>query len=929
MSVQIQLSRGDVYLGNQKDLKNGQIFLSYINKNPLTSNKHSYSEGQLWIKDPSNTQLTELANARSINSLSFKGYINENFDGDFVNAKETTQINFRHCHIGDFWIFDYTDTVHYNTTFFKGDILLITNTEYEFSENTSFRENLKSVEYIKIPGSTIDSSITDFNTEELNEVIQQLELRLTYKGEFKTPQEYYNLPKKKGYMYIATNTIYINKANLLVGEKRDSADDLLKLKPGDFIWWNGGKWVLIPSGVDAEEILYTPNSSKINAITTFADYHKEQLESVTNIQEAIDLLNISKAHLDKNGKIPYSELPDAVRQGLAIQGKFYPLKYKLEDKKNDPENQNPWPSLISEDEDTENLHSGCFWIVDCFGLKNIQYVDKTQNNRVIELNSGDWIVWVDKTNQFEIIDNSDRISSIDVTHPNINGKTTSLTGNIGLTTQGKVQVYLNDNNIILGDDNLVSQSYIEDGKENYFPIYTKNKNELISSQLHQENETIISNIGFQVGAVNNKRNNTTFGNLGVEKTAGSSKTSYINNYLFINSASVLKDTNEVFYRSTNIHASNRNTFARDDETLDIYLPEASSTLVATHIEDILTPNYITKTQENGFVTNSYNSEILYTNEVFDENFEQGFENIGIGRSTVEDTDTGEITFFAKTKDKLNNNFVADGFYTQYHSLVNNTLQGEDKVEHFLNRNARARTHLVINPTVLEDEIETFIKMPMVSGTLITWEEIALAFGAKGIPLMIPAWEQMSFRNGTFVGLDTSPITIKLNRESHDNVSIKRENDLATNYGTGDKSTWSYIDSNKEGSLQESRGSKDDIVSFDSWLESQRAIATKEAFIIPATAKKDGKSTLDMYMNYIPDSNETKNDVYGKNKSGGKYQRILPSRTLYPDESVYYDPITGQLIKQDVTTKDVEMPAVGGVLLTSRSRINGGDWTKNT
>lgn len=927
MAAQIQFSRGDVYLGNQKGLKDGQIFISYVNKEPLTSGGHSFSEGQLWIKDPSNTQLTELANARSLNSLTFKGYIDESFNGDFINAKETTQSQFKHCHAGDFWIFKYKDTEHYSTVFYKNDILLVTEAIYETAENEAFREKLKEVKYIKISSAAIDLESSDLGTEDLKEGLQQLELRLIYKGEFNNLQTFYNLEKKRGYLYIATYPVYVNKNLLLYGDKRNNAaEDFIKIKSGDFIWWNGEKWVLIPSGVDAEEISFTPNEADIDAVTTFSEEHKDALKSITNVQEALEILSKTKAHLGKDGKIPYSELPDAVRQGLAIQGKFYPLIYKLEDRKNDPTNQNPWPTVEA---DNSEIHSGCFWIVDCFGLQNIQYKDKTQNNRVVELNTGDWIVWVDNTNQFEIIDNSDRITSIDVTYPNIDGETKSLAGNIGLTTKGKVKVNLSDNNIIIGDENLISQSYDEDGQKNYFPIYTENKNELISSQLHQEDETIISNIGFQVGALNNFRTNTTFGNLGVEKSSGSSSTTYVNNYLFINTASTLKSNNDVFFRSTHLHASERNNFAEDDETVDIYLPEANSTLVAIHSDDLLTPNYITKTQEDGFITDTYSAEILYTDEVFDENFEQGFENVGIGRTTVEDTDTGEITFFAKTKDRSVEGISADGFYTQYHSVVHGTSNDSDKIEHFLNRNAKARTHLVINPTVLVDEIETFIKMPMVSGTLITWEEIKLAFSPNGIPLMIPVWEQMNFRDGTFIGLDTSPITIKINREAHDNVDINRENDLATDYGEGDKSTWSYIDSNKEGSLQDdTRGSKDDVVSFDSWVESQRAVATKEAFILPSTAKKDGNSTLDMYMNYTEDPNETKNDLYGKDKSGGAYQRILPSRTLYPDESVYYDPITGKLINQNTTDKDVEMPAVGGVILTSRSRINGGVWNSN-
>lgn len=59
-----------------------------------------------------------------------------------------------------------------------------------------------------------------------------------------------------------------------------------------------------------------------------------------------------------------------------------------------------------------------------------------------------------------------------------------------------------------------------------------------------------------------------------------------------------------------------------------------------------------------------------------------------------------------------------------------------------------------------------------------------------------------------------------------------------------------------------------------------------------------------------------------------YQRILPSKSIYASEPQYYDPITGKAIPQNVI-KDVEMPAEGGVLLTSRSRIDGGWWDENT
>jgi hypothetical protein len=84
--------------------------------------------------------------------------------------------------------------------------------------------------------------------------------------------------------------------------------------------------------------------------------------------------------------------------------------------------------------------------------------------------------------------------------------------------------------------------------------------------------------------------------------------------------------------------------------------------------------------------------------------------------------------------------------------------------------------------------------------------------------------------------------------------------------------------------------------------------------------------MNMFMEHTPDPVvEVRNDAFDADKGYGTFQRILPSRTLYKDDPVYYDPFTGDLIPQNTTEKDVEMPAVGGVLLTNRSRIECGYW----
>jgi hypothetical protein len=96
-------------------------------------------------------------------------------------------------------------------------------------------------------------------------------------------------------------------------------------------------------------------------------------------------------------------------------------------------------------------------------------------------------------------------------------------------------------------------------------------------------------------------------------------------------------------------------------------------------------------------------------------------------------------------------------------------------------------------------------------------------------------------------------------------------------------------------------------------------------VLPASAIKDGESVVDTETGeYTEDPTETKMKAYDRNSKGGYYQRILPSRSIYKDETVYYDPFTGKLIPQQVF-KDIELPAEGGVLLTSRSRIDGGIW----
>lgn len=925
MPAKLQHNRGDVYLGNQQNFKTGQFFWSYINKDKYTSNGHSYSEGQLWIKDPSNEKLTEIANRRSLNAFVFKGNMPKSFSGDFINAEDPLYADMKHCHVGDFWIFDHNEKDKYLVPFQKGDILAITDTVYEDVEGQPFRNVLTHVEYTRIRCAVFDDEGTDLVSTTLSEAIKELEQRLFYKGEFKGLREYYNLTKKKGWCYLSKEDISLttDEIILLNTEREDDNESFHTVRKGDFIWWNGESWVLIPTGLKAEDIPYTPNVEDINAQPTFPVEHKELLKSTDNVQDAIDILNLHKASLDHNGKIPYEELPTSIRSGLVLQGIFRPVIDPVKSK-DDPENQRPWPDKVDLDgNELDNWMNGWFWIVDTNRKINVQYQDKLNPGRIIELNSGDFIVWVEQTGQFEIIDNSDRISAITVQVPKKDGdRTVTVTGNVGLTTSGQIEVRVEDGVIIIDGDKVVGLDV--EGKKDYFPIF-KDEHTLTVSDLHKEDENIISDIGFIIGAPSNDREEVVYGDIHIRKTIDTRNVlGWRNNFLIIENA-LFDNEQNTFFRQTNIRASTRNNLIGEngEETLDVYLPESSSDLMAVLSDEKLTPHYLQKTHIHGFTTDSLNSEIIEADEYLLKDYEDGYSNVGLGRTASEDVDLGEITFYAKTKD-IKNDVDATGFYTNLHTFKNSEARNGHLTEHFLNMHSKSKTHLVINPTVIKELKETFVRMPCDDGTLLLWEDIQMLLG-RGIPLMIPAWESMHHDVHDFIGLSTSPITIKLNRPKSGWETVDRVNDLSEDYGDGDKSTWSYIDSNKEGSLQDdTRGSIDDVVSFDSWIESQRAIATKEAFVIPSTAKVDGNSSMDPFtLEVTEDEHEVKNDLYGKDKKGGKYQRILPSRTLYPYEPQYYDPLTGKLIPQNVINKDVEMPACGGSLITSRSRIEGG------
>ena len=844
MPTTIQISRGDKKL---KELEEGELFYSYININPIKSNGHSFSLGQLFIKDPSKKEPIELASLRNLDSLRIAGHIDNSFNGDFINAPEESLPQYRRCHAGDIFIIDEDiDEGKYLDTFYKSDLLIITEAIYEPTTEGPFRDTLQSVSYIRYPGTDYSQEGTDLEAKTMQEAIKELALRLKYVGEISKEDDVY-LPsnKKKGNLFYITKPFTVSSDNFIANGR--IKDSIVYLRMGDFIYWNGKNWILIPSGKVPADIEYVIDLDVINKYDTFEEYHKKQLMDCKTLKDVIDFLVSDKAPLNKFGKIPYSVLPDTVRNGLSLRGKFNPIR-DINRNPNYPENQNDWPYPFDpNDESITTWNNGWFYIVDCEHKVNVQYQDKLNEGRIIELNSGDFIVWCESTGRFEIIDNSDRISSI--TFIDENGVEHSLIKDIKIQGDDLLKITVNDNVATLTVANP-----IKDAKENYH-VKFNDKGELVYSLVYERD-----------GIVHSK------GNIRVEYTKGDSVSGEINNGYEI--LSEFENEGTIKERLTKVKASE----VGDKEEVIISLPEETSTVIARMDEDVLLKDYITKVFANGFITDSLIRETLY--ETLRNEF-VGEVNIGAGRTKSEDLYTGEVSFFGKTEDPM-------GFYV-------NTNPRELEMnrpflrEHELDESS-SRTTVRINPKNLRGKKDTNLVLPEDNGVLTTFEEQFDIYSHNGEALIVPVWELFTDHDRKTLGLSKSPISIKINRIKSGEEDVDRNSDLTEidEYNNSDSSLLGPT--------------KENIVSFDSWIAAKRVVSSKQGFVLPSANESDSNNISEK----------------GFADKSHLMTAILPSETKFKGNPEYTD-VFGNHVPQNVK-KVIEVPAESGVLVTHESII---------
>lgn len=893
MPAQISQARGDINLVKLEDLENGQLFWARKNTVAASSGGHTWSEGQLYIKQGGS--LIKITSTRSNNTLKLTGIISEAFNGDFINAPEDSL--YRRCQEGDVFLFESVkDSEHWKYKFKKGDFLIITEAIYEPIEESFYRDTLKSVDYIRVPSSFFDKENSDLDATDLSDAIKELEIRLNYKGEIFNNEGIYTAEKKKGNLYLLKADLIFTSDQVVLAKNngRDYLGNYVKGRFGDFVFWNGKNWTLIPTGLVAADVPYSPSADDIEGVVTFEEFHKNQLKKATNIQEAIDILNINKAPLNEYGKIPFSVLPTSVTTGLSFKEKFYPVTDPLKDP-NDPNNQNAYPTPVDENGILlDSYMSGWFYIVDCEGCQNVQYVDSLTGN-VVELNTGDWLVWNGNAghNHFEVIDNSDRVTAIEVT--TASGEKVVVLGNIGLESKSKdISLTINDTNTIVLDLAGDAAFLGEKGKVNHLSKFGSEK-ELVNTEVIEHDGRLEIGDDTIVGKKDASKNLEVFGNAKIGWSTGTSPSSYVNHYLEF--SSLLADGE--IERSTKLKASTEG----EDTDASVVLPDTDSYLIYKHAVDKLEANYLTKVNGGNSITDSFVKETL------------GDVNIGQGQTTSEKVRSAVVSLYGESNDEFEG-----GFYEVLHEINDPKSDLKSSIEKFLQENS-THTDLSINPWVLDQKTNTHVTMPRVSGTLITFHEILNLMGDRvGEDLMLPSWRLDYDSNGEIVlGLGRTPVRTRINEVKSGLGTQDRSNDLNKDYGEGRlKTTWSYKMSDKEGSTQEGRPEfeKNDLLTFDAWLDVQRSVASKEAFILPSTALRDTSRFADP-RNPDFEMKDPAGDTIDYTNSGKAFHsRFVPSKTVFPNDAAYFD-VFGKEIPQEVA-KTFELPAESGVLATHNS-----------
>lgn len=935
MASKIQLSRGSLKAYGVDKLARGELF--WVPNNVSKDSENGYrkdselpwDEGTLYVGWPSLEGESEgsqlplaIGGSRAYTSLNYKGPITK-------NVHDKTDPMFDYVREGDFFIFEEDaatgSTFKDHNNFKKEDILLITHAEYDIAaDGVTDIGKAKNVDYIKIrTGSgdasaiTFDKTNTNFDADNVQSALEELEYeKLSYRGTISSPEQLLTISPHIGSLYLNTTD------NISYTGYDESGNEVsVPAQKGDFVIYHGSKdngkltgkrtgWEVIPSGyTDAVEIDYSPNdkssiegSSSVLSIikqetSTFDNEHKQGVEALTNVKEAIDFLLLNKAQLDSHGKVPLSQLHDTVLGAMQYRGTWQPLLDETGEK-NDIANQREWPTDNTDDSEStekgpfqDNNRPGDYYIVKCNpSIKNIQYIDKTSlkngategstnpedYDRVIEFNNGDWIVYstsvytADETNRtyhWEKIDNTDRISSVNFTINGVEqgdyaisteGKELSLVGSPKLEASHKIVLINNGNDTVeIAGTHLVDQRVDDPSIKNRIPRYYDNLTNTI------ENSTI-ENIAatddkkaeththsnFYVGEAQEHYDQYNYGNIYIfpHIEYDENNSPYEEDSVIQYKIKVLDDeTNETVETSTNLRAP----VAEDGES-DVILPNKSSTIIGKLEGITLIKDRITKSTADGYIDSSSIQEHMSAEGPYSD------ENVVSVEFKANDVIAKhfntEAVIFASSAEVNENGELAEAITS---SLAKNDATAQSIVNYL-----PATAGILINNYDIEN---------LISGTPLRLSLFGPAYTPLGAKT--PA-KSNTLQDSLIYQTDKVNKLLSILKHNRDTQAAENYESLYTG--------------------------KDSIVVETDMVVGQ---VDENGTVVP--------KSLAVTKNFIMGNNDTVRTTIWSNSEA------------FRESSQYRNALT----EEDITLTDVDvaLPSVSGVLLTDNSRIDGREW----
>ena len=968
MASEIQVTRGALHAKGPENLLPGELFWVPSNTSNLKDNAYRndtrfpYDRGTLYIGRPSLGSDSYEAPIPIAGERAYKGLV---FRGFLTTQTEITDEIFTYVREGDFFIFnDDAQGGTFKTVddFLKGDILLITNADYDIAPDLG--DNVgeaKNVTYTRVNNSGGFAKYTYYTGEDMDatnveEAINELNLKkLQYKGRIDEDYSYEELMtfQEDDKSKLVMGSLYhVTKDGLkFTGKNVDGTVCTWTSQKGDFVIWQDdeAEWLLIPSGyTDAKEIDFDPADavSQQTAFGTFTEDNGEHISStaaLTNLQEAVTYLLSHKAMLDSNGKVPLSQLHDTVLGAMQYMGTWNPINDAQG--VNDPNYQNDWPtgrttSDNATDEESSgsgaaskrNNKNGDYYIVKTLnGIKNVQYYDKDSTpvgdvySRCEELNSGDWIVYqIDPQTQeasWQVIDNSDAISSLNfiINGTNTSGeadyldetKEVSIVGNPEMSASDKLVLWQEDNTINIAGVRLVDQSKTDPNRgaeDKYLPVYTGNTDTLQRSSI--ENFT---SAAFNGAYVTRTNSNVIIGD------ALTSYNEYIYGDIFVRPKLTIKDAANIQENSvirfevlteqgsTAYNSSTLEADANQANGTQIILPDNSAKVVGKLAGCTFIKNRITK------VTSRDNNTGYIDNSSIEEHM-----NAQTTDEFYNDLDISSVEFHAPVVDvnNIETRHITFGQKSNLNSDASNGGSFEDG--RFLS--SEVLSEIFAHPNQTSSSVTNYL--PQHSGILVN--DTDLKQDIQGTTGTLPIYGEDDYRDGEAEPRKTL-IDSKITQVSNSLFQALFNTESKIGYDTRTLGDSCNVSSTELYDLRDSdyvtQMYDEPVLDENGKVTGYAGTGTADNInintdtIIGETAKgTNGYEVTTPHSLMV-----TKSLILGNSNSNMTH--VIPGRSLFPGSSQYRHAKD----ESNVTIKDVylEPPPVSGVLLTDNSRIDGG------